>query len=57
MARVFVFGSALLFVFVLAALTVVGIEHSGFTAVAVVSILLLIVLAVGIVGAMRHPPR
>lgn len=57
MARVFVFGSALLFVFVLAALTVAGIEHSGFTAVAVVSIVLLVVLAVGIVGAMRHPPR
>jgi hypothetical protein len=47
---------ALLFIAMLAALTVVDIVHYGVTALDVIAILILILFSTGIVGALRHRP-
>lgn len=47
---------ALLFIAMLAALTVVDIVHNGVTALDVVAILILVLFSTGIVGALRQPP-
>ena len=38
-------------------LTVTEVADQGFTAGTLVSLIVLTLLAVGIVGALRHPPR
>ncbi len=48
---------ALLFMAMLATLTVLDIIRYGVSALDVISILILILFATGIVGALRTPPR
>jgi FtsH-binding integral membrane protein len=55
--RVLVFGAALLFIAGFAALTLIATAEQGFSAASLVSVLILVLLGVGIVGALRNPPR
>jgi uncharacterized membrane protein len=55
--RIVVLGAALAFIAGLAFLTFRAIVEQGFTLASVVSIFILVLLAVGIVGALREPPR
>jgi hypothetical protein len=48
---------ALLFIAMLAALTVLDVIHYGVTPLDVVSVLILVLFLTGIVGALRHPPQ
>ncbi len=47
---------AILFIAMLAALTVVDVIHYGVSALDVVAVLILVLFGTGIVGALRHPP-
>ncbi|MGI8505437.1 MAG: hypothetical protein ACR2MK_01295 [Solirubrobacteraceae bacterium] len=47
---------ALLFIAMLAALTVLDVVHYGVSALDVVAVLILVLFATGIVGALRGPP-
>jgi hypothetical protein len=47
---------AILFIAMLAALTVVDVIHYGVSLLDVVAVLILVLFATGIVGALRHPP-
>jgi hypothetical protein len=55
--RRLVLGAALLFIVGFAFLTLSAISQQGFTLLSAVSIFVLVLLAVGIVGAMLNPPR
>jgi hypothetical protein len=55
--RTFVLIVALLFIAMLAALTVVDVIHYGVTPLDVVAVLILLLFLTGIVGALRNPPR
>jgi len=55
--RVLVLGAALLFIAGLAFLTATAIVEQGFTLASVVSIFIIVLLGVGIVGALLNPPR
>ena len=57
MRRVLVLGLALLFIAGFAALTLIATAETGFSLESVVSVLILVLLSVGIVGALRNPPR
>lgn len=58
MTRLIVLGVALVFIAGLAFLTVAAtFEQGGLTILGLVSIFVLVLLAVGIVGALRNPPR
>jgi hypothetical protein len=57
MTRVLVLFAALLFIVGFALLTANGISESGLTASGVISILILVLLSVGVIGALRKPPR
>lgn len=57
MTRLLVFSAALAFVVGFAFLTVSAFAKQGVTAAGVISALLVLMLAVGILGALRHPPR
>ncbi|HTW41197.1 MAG TPA: hypothetical protein VMD79_02640 [Solirubrobacteraceae bacterium] len=57
MTRLLVLGAALLFITGFAFLTYASIVREGFGAGSVVSIFIVVLLAVGIVGALRNPPR
>jgi hypothetical protein len=57
MTRLAVLAAALLFIAGFAFLTIHAIAEQGLTAAAVISILILVLLAVGILGALRNPPR
>jgi hypothetical protein len=57
MTRLLVLGLALLFIAFFAFLTVAAIVEQGVTAASFVSVFVLALLAIGIVGALRHPPR
>jgi uncharacterized membrane protein (Fun14 family) len=52
-----VFASAVLFIIGLALLTFLYLKNSGVTAVGVLGIIVLVVCAVGVLGALLHPPR
>ena len=54
--RALVFAAALLFIAALGLLTVLYVQSNGVTAVGVVGIILVVVCAVGVVGALLHPP-
>ncbi len=54
--RAALLGSALLFVAILAALTVLAALDGGINVLTLVSLLVLALLGVGVVGAMRAPP-
>ncbi len=55
--RVFVLLIALLFIGVLGVLTAVDLSNYGVTVLGVVAILILILFTIGIVGALREPPK
>jgi hypothetical protein len=57
MTRLLVFGAALIFIAGLAFLTVASMfEQGGISFLTVLSVLILVLLAVGVVGALRNPP-
>jgi hypothetical protein len=55
-ARVVILGAALLFIALLAALTVYVAVTSGVSVLTPVALLVLGIFGSGIVGALRHPP-
>jgi len=57
MTRRLVLGAALLFIAGFAFLTVSAVSQQGFTLLSAVSIFVLVLLGVGIVGALLNPPR
>jgi hypothetical protein len=57
MSRNVVLVLALVFLVGFAALTIGAIAEQGLTAAGVISILILVLLSVGIIGALRNPPR
>jgi hypothetical protein len=57
MTRLLVLAAALVFIAGFAFLTYAAVVKQGFTAGTVLSAGILVLLAVGIVGALRNPPR
>jgi hypothetical protein len=57
MSRVVVLAISLAFILGFAFLTIGGIAEHGLTGEAVISVFVLVLLTVGIVGALRNPPR
>jgi hypothetical protein len=57
MARTLVIAAALIFIAGFAFLTYSAFAEQGVTLLGLLSVFILIVLAVGIVGALRNPPR
>ncbi len=57
MTRVAVLAVALAFILGFAFLTIGGIEQFGLSVQGVLSVFVLVLLTVGIVGALRNPPR
>jgi hypothetical protein len=55
--RTLVLGAALVFIAGFAFLTVAAIIEQGFTPASALSSFILVLLGVGIVGALRNPPR
>ena len=56
MKRTLVLGVALVFIAGFACLTFTAVVEQGFTLGSLLSMLILLLLAVGIVGALRNPP-
>jgi hypothetical protein len=54
--RLAVLSIALAFIALLTALTVYVFVHNGVSADGILAVLILILFAIGIVGALRHPP-
>ncbi len=57
MNRLLVLVAALVFIAGFAFLTFASVVEGGFTLGSLVSVLILLLLCVGIVGALRNPPR
>jgi hypothetical protein len=57
MTRRLVLAAALLFIAGFAFLTLSAVSQQGFTLLSAVSIFVLVLLGIGIVGAMLNPPR
>jgi hypothetical protein len=57
MRRLLVLGAVLAFIAGFAFLTVAAIVEQGFTIASFISLLILVLLSIGIVGALRNPPR
>jgi hypothetical protein len=57
MTRLLVLATALVFIAGFAFLTVAAIAKEGVDFATLLSIFILVLLAVGIVGALRNPPR
>jgi hypothetical protein len=57
MARVLVVLAALVFIAGFAFLTYRALSEQGVTALGLVSVFIVVLLAVGIIGALRNPPR
>jgi hypothetical protein len=55
--RLVVLTLVLVFIGLLAVLTVLDFVHYGVTAVGVGAVFILVLFMTGIVGALRHPPR
>ncbi len=55
--RVIVFAVAVLFIAAMAVLTVLDFANNGVTGLGVVSVGVVLVIGVGIIGAILHPPR
>jgi hypothetical protein len=55
--RVIVLTIALLFIAALGVLTALDIAKYGVTALGILAILILVLFMIGIVGALREPPR
>jgi hypothetical protein len=57
MTRRLVLGVSLLFIVGFAFLTLSAVSQQGFTLLSAVSIFVLVLLGIGIVGALLNPPR
>ena len=57
MRRTLVLGAVLAFIAFFAFLTVAAIVEQGFTIASFISLVILALLSIGIVGALRNPPR
>jgi len=57
MTRTVVMCAALLFILGFAVLTVHAVAERGVSLASVVSFFVLVLLGVGVIGAIRHPPR
>ncbi len=57
MTRLLVFALAALFIVGFGYFTLYAIAEQGLTVGAVLSILILVMIAIGVVGALRNPPR
>jgi len=57
MRRILVLGAVLVFIAGFAFLTIAAVIEQGFTIASLLSFLILALLAIGIVGALRNPPR
>lgn len=57
MRRTLVLGAALVFIAGFAFLTVTAVVEDGFTAASLLSALILVLLTIGIVGALLNRPR
>ena len=57
MTRLLVLGAALVFIAGFAFLTFAQVDEQGVTAGSLISGFILLLLLVGIVGALRNPPR
>jgi hypothetical protein len=57
MTRILVLAAALVFIAGFAFLTYRALAEHGVTALGLLSVFIVILLAVGIVGALRNPPR
>ncbi len=57
MTRILVLGLALVFIAGFAFLTISAVSQQGFTLLSAVSVFVLVLLGVGIVGALLNPPR
>jgi hypothetical protein len=57
MRRTAVLAAVLVFIAGFAFLTLASIVEQGLTVAAVLSILILVLITIGIVGALRNPPR
>jgi hypothetical protein len=55
--RILVLGAALIFIAGFAFLTFSAVVEQGFTLASLLSIFIVVLLGVGIVGALRNPPR
>jgi hypothetical protein len=55
--RLLVLGVALVFIIGFAFLTLSAVAHQGVTLASLISVFVLALLGVGIVGALRNPPR
>ena len=56
MRRNLVLGAVLVFIVGFAFLTFVAVTEQGFTLASLLSVLILLLLVVGILGALRNPP-
>ena len=54
--RVCVLTATLVFIVLLATLTVEDFVRRGVTAVSILAVLIIVLFAIGIVGALRNPP-
>lgn len=57
MTRLLVLGATLVFIAGFAFLTVSAVSQQGFTLAGAISIFVLVLLVIGIVGALLNPPR
>lgn len=57
MTRLLILGAALLFITGFAFLTYASVAREGFDVLTLLAVFILVLLAVGIVGALRNPPR
>jgi hypothetical protein len=57
LTRLLVLGAALVFIAGFAFLTFSAVVEQGFTLASLLSVLILVLLSIGIVGALRNPPR
>lgn len=55
--RIIVFAVAVLFICAMAVLTVLDFEQNGVTGLGIVGAIVVIVIGVGIIGALTEPPR
>lgn len=55
--RLLVFLAAALFILAFGLLTALYVKSNGVTPVGVIGILILVVIGVGVLGALIHPPR
>jgi hypothetical protein len=54
--RVYVLTATLVFIALLATLTIEDFVRRGVTAVSILAVLIIVLFAIGIVGALRNPP-